>query len=292
MNVKTPHRGLHRFGKLALETAAPFGLIRRRRWFSEQLSVLVYPRWVPMKRVGLVENARGKSEHMRVARGGGESSGSRRYEPGDPLRIVHWRNTARTGRPTVRQYETTTGNATVLVLDTSNVRGVPGDTTLDYGARIAASVARALTRSGTEVELLTDARRVSPTRDWRQIMKSLALLKETPGPSVAGRLQKLTDTGTIFAVVCSRDVASISALAQLSRRGAAVAAVVLEGFEPADDAETTISLLRDAGAAVTSCRRGTLEETIVAIERGDGSVLSIGGEVKPSANEQLTDLAA
>jgi uncharacterized protein (DUF58 family) len=204
---------------------------------------------------------------------------------------MHWRNTARTGRPTVRQYETLNGNATLLVVDASNVQGQPGETTLDYGARIIGSVARTLTRSGAEVELLADARRIHATRDWRTIMKSLALLKGTSGPSVAGRLGKLTESGTVFGVVWARDAATVSALAQLCRRGTAVATVVLEGFAPGDEAGSAASLLRNAGAAVSVCRQGAIEEAIQAIEQDDDFV-RLGVGTRSSTFGQTTDLAA
>ena len=266
-SVEVRRRGRHRFGPLVLESAAPFGMFRRRRRSRTPLSLLVYPRWIPMRRVGLLDAAQGAAEGRNRSRVGGEIAGSRRYAFGDPMRLMHWRNTARTGRLAVKEFDAWADNALVLALDVGMVQGVPGESTLDYGARLAASVARAVIAADGEVGLLTGAGHVEPTADWRAVMKSLAVLEAAPGRSLGNILRLLEAEGRVFAVVWARDAASVAALSALCRRGCSVAAVVLEGFAPGDEAAHAQAVLREAGAAVVACRCGALEEAVSAIER-------------------------
>ena len=265
--VEVHRRGRHRFGPPLLESSGPFGMFRRRKRSRTPLNLLVYPRWIPMRRVGLLDAAQGTAEGRTRSRVGGEVAGSRRYVFGDPMRLMHWRNTARTGRPAVKEYDAWADNAVTVALDVGMVQGEPGESTLDYGARLAASVSRTIIAGGGEVALTTGAGDMQRTADWRAVMKLLAVLEAKPGRSLGSALKEVQPGDRVFAVVWARDAASVTALAALSRRGCSVAAAVLEGFAPGDEAAHSLGLLRRAGAAVVVCRRGALEEAVAAIER-------------------------
>jgi len=265
--VEVRRRGRHCFSPPILESSGPFGMFRRRKRSRTPLNLLVYPRWVPMRRVGLLDAAQGAAEGRTRSRVGGEVAGSRRYAFGDPVRLMHWRNTARTGRPAVKEFDAWADNAVTLALDVGMVQGSPGESTLDYGVRLAASVSRTVIAGGGEVALLTGAEDMQQTADWRAVMKSLAVLDPKPGRSLGSALKEVQPGDRVFGVVWARDAASVMALAALCRRGCSVAAVVLEGFAPGDEAAHALGLLRRAGAAVVACRRGALEEAVAAIER-------------------------
>src|SRR5262249_51016686 len=82
--------------------------------------------------------------------------GIREYQPGDPLRRVHWRSSARWGRLAVVEFEDERSCDMLLALET--VRGSsfgPGlDTSFEYGVTLAASLASLAAREGHSVSLL------------------------------------------------------------------------------------------------------------------------------------------
>lgn len=98
-----PSRGRQRLGRLRLWSEMPFGLVRRWIDLPMDEEVLVYP--TPGEgRGGLPGAGPGVSrEDPRRSGQEGDFHALRPYEPGDPLRDLHWRTTARTGRPMVIQ---------------------------------------------------------------------------------------------------------------------------------------------------------------------------------------------
>src|SRR5262249_20419540 len=74
--------------------------------------------------------------------GGLEYAGSRPYQPGDSVRMLNWRLTARTGRPFVKEYEALKRTCLFIVLDTSASMAVSSATLSkhDLGVWIAAAV--------------------------------------------------------------------------------------------------------------------------------------------------------
>ena len=92
-------------GVVTVESRAPFGLFRWRTRLEAPLSVLVYPEVHAMERLPLLEGAQGTAARPRRTPMGHEIVSSRQYFPGDPVRDIHWRNTARLGKPMVKEHE-------------------------------------------------------------------------------------------------------------------------------------------------------------------------------------------
>ncbi len=96
-----PDRGICRLEAVRVSSSFPFGLMARERVLHLGGELLVYPEPTPgpMARAGAAHgHAR---EDRRKAGPDGDFRGLRPYQPGDPIRDVHWVTTARTGRPVV-----------------------------------------------------------------------------------------------------------------------------------------------------------------------------------------------
>jgi uncharacterized protein (DUF58 family) len=263
-------RGLHQIGSLTVESAAPFGLFRRRKHVSAPFEVLVHPRWHQMSQVGLLEAPRGETEGRRVSRTGSEVVASRRYAAGDPTRDIHWKNTSRTGRLMVKEYDAGADDGVVIAFDASSASGEGVETTLEYAVSIAASASRALVRNNHEVSIAAGVVPGQATTDWARIMESLALVEPGPLKLLGNAIASIPGTARVLAIVSAQDRVSIKALASLALRGGPVSAVVLGGFTEGDDTTAAVTSLRATGVSTIECQRGALEECISAIESGDG----------------------
>jgi uncharacterized protein (DUF58 family) len=112
-------RGYYRLGPLFLEAGDYFGLLRRFLARPPLHYLTVYPRTVPIGRL-LVPTTRPLAQ-VRARWGLLEDetrpAGVRAYRRGDPLRRIHWKATAHTGRLHSRVYEPARVQGAQLVLD-------------------------------------------------------------------------------------------------------------------------------------------------------------------------------
>lgn len=142
-----PARGRYRLGELELITRAPFGLLERRLSFDLPADVIVYPRMGRLRRRWHqvhkeMSEARRGVRHDRSAMEQ-EYHGLRDYRPGDTLRWIHWRTTARVGAPMVREFEQQSEQDLAILIDswlprskvTSELRN-----TLEAAIRFAATL--------------------------------------------------------------------------------------------------------------------------------------------------------
>lgn len=116
-----PVRGRYEFASLELVTGSPFGLIERRLVVPETGAILVYPRigrltrrWNQLHRES-TQTKKGK-RHDRTAQQQ-EYHGLREYRAGDSPRWIHWRTTARIGKPMVKEFEQQNDQDLTILLD-------------------------------------------------------------------------------------------------------------------------------------------------------------------------------
>ena len=115
-------RGLIRMNDLRVILPDPLGLFQRcRKIPAPPASLAVLPRRYPLPRFELPGSARFQPGGEAVAKHAGatgEFTGLRDYQPGDPLRLIHWPTWARTGKPVVKELEDTFFPRHGLILDT------------------------------------------------------------------------------------------------------------------------------------------------------------------------------
>ena len=124
----TPRRrGLIRLNDLRVMLPDPLGIFQRCVKVPAPPAMLaVLPKRYPLPRFELPGSARfqpGGEATARHSGATGEFTGLRDYEPGDPLRLIHWPTWARTGKPVVKELEDTFFPRHGLILDTFPAAG-------------------------------------------------------------------------------------------------------------------------------------------------------------------------
>ncbi len=117
--VNALRRGYYQIGPTIAETGDLLGLHRRFRVIAPPTYLLVLPKLIPLAGYD-VASSRPVGEvkvTYRLLEDPTLISGIRPYQPGDPLRSIHWRATARTGEIQCKQYQPTSVAGATLIVD-------------------------------------------------------------------------------------------------------------------------------------------------------------------------------
>jgi uncharacterized protein (DUF58 family) len=178
-------RGIHHLSGLRLSTRFPFGLLRRSIDVEAAVDLLVYPALVPVSDIALRTELLQLGEKQNATRArSGEFHGLRELRPGDDPGGIHWRTSARRGRPFVREFEEESGRTVVVVLETA----VEPEATEAFESAVsyAASLALVLLRRGLRVGLVAGKSVVAPEMGIAhggRILRCLALVE----PAASGQ---------------------------------------------------------------------------------------------------------
>lgn len=144
--ARTVRRGAVRARGWAIGTSDPLGLFQGFRRLPEAEVALVLPKFT-----SLASRRESREVEASVAApragSGNELFGIREYSPGDSLRRIHWRSTARHGELVVREYEPPGAQTVSILLDPRP----PTTQIADQIARLAASEAWDCVREGGRV---------------------------------------------------------------------------------------------------------------------------------------------
>lgn len=102
--VTPGHRGLYRLERLRVEFSDPLGLVVRRIDVNARAELLAHPLPRAMDLTTPTRALMGSVERAALLEDPTASRGIRPYRPDDPLRRVHWPQTARTGDFMAREY--------------------------------------------------------------------------------------------------------------------------------------------------------------------------------------------
>ncbi len=148
--IAAPRRGVIAVGPLTVAHGDPLGLLRREHTWPEKHRVHVHPRTVmpPPNSAGLVRDLEGQAS-SRLVDSDLSFHAVREYVPGDAVRNIHWKSTAKTGSLMVRQYEETQ-TARVAVLFDARREEYASDDEFELGVSLAASLSTQAVREGRE----------------------------------------------------------------------------------------------------------------------------------------------
>ena len=190
LELKPFRRGPLRLDTLLINRADPFGLIKTWRRVSVPGKVIVLPKRYPVPDLGLPGNRHYQQGGVALASSVGDSEefvAMRDYRPGDPIRRIHWKSWAKTGRPIVKEHQDEFFVRHALILDTFQKEGA--EDAFEEAVSLASSFAcTVLTQEslldlmfvGTEAFLFTAGRGLSQTEAMLEILASVSLCRDKP----------------------------------------------------------------------------------------------------------------
>jgi uncharacterized protein (DUF58 family) len=112
-------RGYYDIGPLTMETGDLLGIVHQVRTRLATEHVIIYPRVIPIRELGLPTHAPQVAlpAHLALFEDPARVMGVRDYARGDSPRRIHWTATARAGRMLVKQYQSAIARETLLCLD-------------------------------------------------------------------------------------------------------------------------------------------------------------------------------
>jgi uncharacterized protein (DUF58 family) len=159
--VEARQRGVFALGPALVFSTDPLGLQTFSRKIPSVSELIVYPAVLPLRNSWLRSAAAGRRGGANaLLRGDGDDFyGVREYSPGDELRRVHWRTTARTGKLAVTEYAQGVTLDVTIALDLYQgaYKGTGNDerSALETAVMLAAALLGDLLRYGHSVRLLT-----------------------------------------------------------------------------------------------------------------------------------------
>jgi uncharacterized protein (DUF58 family) len=214
-------RGPVRARGWVLESFDPLGFFRRRGRGIDSELALVLPRFTSLAER---TNVRELEASLAAPRSGSgtEMFGVREYRPGDPLRRIHWRSSARHGELIVREFEPPGMQTLGIFCDPSP----PTPEAADQVARLAASEAWDCLRAGGRVVLWSPGAEPSRPDEARSLWALLEWLARYPYAAEDVGVDP-PPVGDAIAVTAGANPDMVGALESVKLRGGIVRAWVV-----------------------------------------------------------------
>lgn len=222
-------RGPYVLGPLKLAGSDSLGLFRREHLFELFSRLLVYPTSVDLQEADLLGEGilRHVGMDMSARQGFGEEFvGLRHFRPGDSPRAIHWRSVARHGELMVKEFqeEVTTRVSIFLDLGREGLVGLGDQTSVEYGIKAAASIAKRATARTHQIELFAIGAAVehlppgSGTGHLLALLDRLAILKAEANsgfPAVVLDLARSIPPGATAVMILSATASTVERLAPI-----------------------------------------------------------------------------
>lgn len=279
--ARATKRGVLPVGPLRVAATDPIGIFFRDTALSGSAAAVVYPRPLdvpPHDLGGSVSFGGGLAERMARAGEGMDYHGVRDYKPGDELRRIHWKATARLQRLSVIEFQQSYAADIAIALDLLKGTdvGEGKETTLEYAVKIVATLTRRAVSSGTAVALAmhgAQGMRTAICRRDDDLLRAYELLAEaeatgeTPVSTLVEEMKPLYEAGLAVLVVTSDPESRLGGMVQfLESERVSLTAVLLHATSFAqpraaavpgvDPYMATAEAVRQAGATAHVIRRG------------------------------------
>ena len=160
-SLRPVERGEYYFGNLNVFTSTPLKLVKRRQRFQKEQMVKVYPSFIQMKKYDFMaidrKIAQPGLKKIRKIGHTMEFEQIRDYVPGDDVRSINWKATAKQGDLMVNQYQDERSQPVYSVIDTGRTMKMPFNhlKLLDYAVNSALAFSNIALKKKDKAGLIT-----------------------------------------------------------------------------------------------------------------------------------------
>ncbi len=245
--MKCGERGVFFFGPTRIRSGDLFGFFRKEKAIDKLDFLLVYPRLVPLESLGILSQQLFGDLRIKqhLFQDPVLTAGIREYLPGDSLKRIHWKSTARLGKLQTKIYEPTTTVDISIFLDVRTLKAPLWGSSYqlqELGIITAASIADAALKAGFRVGLYVNQvtrfsqglMRVPPSRhpdQMERILEGLAQLHQVETIPMVRYIRQETRSlpwgSTLMVISAQPDRELVGTLLDLKRVGRSVTLVTI-----------------------------------------------------------------
>ena len=155
---KLNRRGVFELPPARVASTDPLSLFNEPLASGTTQQITVLPRAVRIERLGFIGGSAARlqaPQYASVVADALDFHGVRPYQPGEPIRRVHWKSTARTGQLQIVEWEENVARDLTIFLDTNRatLAGSGSDNSFEAAIVIAASIAQHLLEGGYHLQI-------------------------------------------------------------------------------------------------------------------------------------------
>ncbi len=212
LTLEPRRRGRLELCAVTLSKPDPLGLFYRLQRIPQPEHLIILPKLYAVRPLTLPGSRKHQPGGVALASRVGDSEefvSLRDYRPGDPLRRIHWRSWARTGRPVVKEYQEEFFVRYALVLDTFTAES--GAPVFEEAVSVAASIVHTMHGSDALLDLMfvgpqaycfTSGRGLGHTHSMLEILAGVDVCRdksfETLSPLIMERAVQLSACVCVF----------------------------------------------------------------------------------------------
>ncbi len=268
-------RGVLRFKGVTLARPDPLGLFRAFANLPLPQTALILPKRYPLPFIGLPGTMKYQEGGVALAASVGQSDefvALRDYRNGDPLRHIHWRSWAKTGKPVVKEFEDEFFVRHALVLDTFTDH--PHSEVFEEAVSVAASFVCTVQTQESLLDLLfvgpqsycfTAGRGLAHAEQMLEVLASVQACREQPFRTLEHLV--LTHLSSLSGCICvfvAWDDDRRGFIEKLKRLGVPLLALVI--VEPGQSTALDPGPLRDQPHCFHALEIGQIEQGLAKIK--------------------------
>ena len=176
-SISLSSRGLYVFDEIKVTSSFPFGISEYSTTIKIHDEILIYPKIADVKDVTKSHFGLFSSTQKYLTKGStfhDEYFGVREYNPGDSMKYIHWKLSAKTQNLHVREYLEESFPPVVLILDSYIIKKDKDSQALETAISVVAGLARKFSIKGWRISFIAENNEIfssSGQQHYLQILK-------------------------------------------------------------------------------------------------------------------------